>query len=165
MSNVFLKRLTICDEEPVFQMLQNIGNNENEFKNPVKGMSYIEFKLWLKQQDAWSRGENLPDGYVEQTVFWLYDGIIPVGVGKIRHKLTKSSRAVGGNIGYAISSEFRGKGYGCILLELLLKQTEVMNIKERLLTVEKNNFASKRVVEKNGGRLIKENDNRWYFEF
>lgn len=159
------RKLSVIDGKDVYNMLQHIGENENEFKNPVKGMNYDEYKQWLKQQDDWSRGENLPDGYVGQTIFWLYDNNLPVGIGKIRHALTDSSRQIGGNIGYAISDKYRGKGYGTIMLKMLLEKAREMNVREKLLTVEKNNPASKRVIEKNGGKLIAENDERWFFSF
>lgn len=160
-----LTQLSPYDKEPYYIMLQTIGTNENEFKNPVNGMTFKDYKKWLKQQYDWSRGENLPDGYVRQTCYWLMVKDIPVGIGKIRHSLTDQSRQIGGNIGYAISSEHRGKGYGTILLKKLIEKTNELGISEKLLTVEKYNYASKKVIEKNGGKLIKENEHRWFFEF
>ena len=162
---VELRELLTSDGKDVFQMLQTIVKDENAFTNPVKGMNYEVFKKWLIQQYQWSRCENLPEGFVGQTIFWLYDNEIPVGIGKIRHTLTEHSRKIGGNIGYAISNKFRGKGYGTIMLNMLLEKAREMNVREKLLTVEKNNPASKRVIEKHGGRLIDENDERWFFIF
>ncbi len=160
-----LRELSVLDGEDVFLMLQTIKDNENAFTNPVSGMDYDSYKQWLKQQYDWSLEINLPEGYVGQTIFWLYDNDMPVGIGKIRHALTDHSREIGGNIGYAISNNYRGRGYATILLKLLLDKAEEMNVNEKLLTVEKINPASKRVIEKNGGRLIKENDERWFFVF
>ena len=105
-----LVELSDHDLQQVYDMLQGIAANENEFKNEVNGMPYSEFPSWISRMEAWSRGEQLPDGYVPQTTFILYDGDIPVGMGKIRHLLNKYSRNIGGNIGYAISSGHRGKG-------------------------------------------------------
>lgn len=163
--NAFLQQLSTTDGYVFFAMLQKIGKDENAFTNPVCGMSFEEYQQWLKQQDDWSKGENLPSGYVGQTVFWLMVGEIPVGIGKIRHSLTESSRAFGGNLGYAISSEFRGRGYGSELLRELLWKADEMGIEEKVLTVEKYNYASKKVIENNGGILYDENEFRWYFEF
>lgn len=164
-SSIVLIQLSLYDGMAFYDMLQHIGKDENAFTNPVCGMSYEEYKEWLKQQDDWSRGENLPIGYVGQTVFWLMDGETPVGIGKIRHSLTESSRAFGGNIGYAISSEYRGRGYGSVLLKELLRKADEMGVAEKILTVEKYNYASKKVIENNGGKLYDENELRWYFEF
>lgn len=80
------------DGEDVYQMLQHIDAVENEFKNPVKGVSYERFREWLKQQYRWSHRENLPQGYVSQTSFWLIVDNIPVGFGKIGHTLTERFR-------------------------------------------------------------------------
>ena len=69
MQNATIKliQITPFDGEQYYEMLQHIGRQENDFTNPVHDMNYKEFKVWLKQQDDWSRGENLPQGYVPQT--------------------------------------------------------------------------------------------------
>lgn len=165
MNQIMLKQLSVDDGENVWRMLQNIDSNENEFKNEVKGMSFENFKSWLIQQDNWSKGKELPEGYVEQTTYWLYDGELVVGYGKLRHRLTEYSRVNGGNIGYAISQDYRGLGYGKYLFSLLLKEAENLGIEEIIATVEKNNISSKKVIEYCGGRIVEENQEKWYFSF
>lgn len=160
---LYLKKLSIQDGLDVFNMLHKIGFIENSFTNPVHNMSFLQFQDWLIQQNKWSKEEELPDGYVGQTIFWLYDDDTVVGLGKIRHKLTDASRKSGGNIGYAIHPQYRGKGYGNEILRLLLKEAQRMRLEEILLTVDKGNTASKLVVEKSGGLLIHENDRCWYY--
>lgn len=160
---VFLKPLSTNDGLDVFEMLQGIGTKENSFTNPVHDMTYNQFKDWLIQQDHWKKKIDLPEGLVEQSIFWLYDDDIPVGFGKIRHRLTDSSRINGGNIGYAINNRFRGKGYGKLILNLLLLEAKKMKIGEILLTVDNGNEASKRIIEENGGVLIDKNEQRMYY--
>lgn len=164
-SNVYLSKLSFDDNSLIYEMLQRIGKCENEFKNTANGLPYDQFKNWLKQQDDWSKGQNLPAGYVPQSIYWLYCDDIPVGIGKIRHSLNDNSRLVGGNIGYAIDPLYRGRGYATQLLSLLIKKAKELEIQELLLTVEKYNPASKRVIEKAGGIMIKETIERWYFSF
>ena len=163
--SLFLKQLSSEDGIDIFNMLKGIQSVENSFTNPVHDMDYTKFKNWLVQQDDWSKEINLPEGYVGQTIFWLIDDETPVGIGKIRHSLTPASRQNGGYIGYAISSDYRGKGYGNQILHLLLEKAELLKIEEKMLTVDKFNYASKSVIEKNGGVLFDENDERWYFKF
>lgn len=165
MAGIELKQLSTKDGLKVFEMLQRIGPCENEFKNTAHGLTFDEYKAWLVQQDDWSKGDNLPDGYVAQTIFWLFDGDKPVGIGKIRHKLNCHSRTIGGNIGYAIDPIYRGKGYATELLRLLLLKAREIGVLELLLSVEKYNPASKKVIEKNGGKLINENEDRFFFTF
>lgn len=159
-----LKQLTVQDGREVYEMLQRIGRDENAFSNIVNGMSYEDYKKWLIQQDEWSRDSCLQEGYVGQTTYWLMDGPVPVGYGKIRHQLTEKLRQAGGNVGYAIDPLYRGKGYGTCLMRELVKTAGERGIKEILATVEKNNYPSKKAIEKCGGKLIDENDSRWFFE-
>lgn len=161
----FLQQLTQNDSRIFFDMLKRIGKNENAFTNPVNAMSFEQYRRWLIEQNDWAMGRNLPDGYVAQTCFWLMEQSIPIGIGKIRHQLTAASREFGGNIGYAIDPIQRGHGYGTEILKQLLIQARNMKIKEILLTVEKNNVASKNVCLSNGGELFKENEYRWFFRF
>jgi len=164
MKKYILRKLSPSDGEDCFVLLQHIGLEENDFTNPVHDMNYDQFRSWLKQQYDWSIGENLPQGYVPQICYWLIEDSVPVGFGKIRVRLTEQSRLEGGNIGYAIDSRYRGKGLGSKLLELLLQAAKEINIEKPLITVKKFNYASKRVAEHNGGKLIKETDSWWYFE-
>lgn len=159
-----IRQLNIEDGQDIFLMLKDIESNENEFTNPVKEMEFKEFKEWLILMDNWSKGKELKESYVPQTIFWLFENEIPVGIGKIRHKLTEASRAFGGNIGYAIAKKYRGKGYATIFLNKLIEEAKKLNISEKILTVEKYNNPSKRVIEKNGGIIIDENDKRWILE-
>lgn len=160
-----IEQLKISDDIETYNLLQTIGACENEFKNSAFGISFSKYKDWLSEQDAWSRGEGLPEGYVPQTIFWLFDDETPVGIGKIRHQLNEHSRNIGGNIGYAIGDNYRGRGYATELLKLLVDKAKCMGVGEILLSVEKYNPASKRVIEKVGGILFNENLERWYFHF
>lgn len=160
-----LKELSVNDGQDIYDMLQKIGPSENEFHNIVNGMTYGDFKNWLLMQHDWSLGINLPEGYVRQWTFWLMDNGLPVGYGKLREKVTDESRKFGGNIGFAIVPEYRGKGFGYTLFQLLIRTAKERHIEELFSTVEKYNYSSKRIHEKCGGILINEDDIRWYFIF
>ena len=161
-----LIQLTTNDGVNIYNMLQRMGKSENAFNNEVHGMTYEEYQQWLIKQDHWSKGEELPEGYVRQWTYWLFDDEgNPVGYGKLRDSVTEQSRKFGGNIGFAISPLYRGKGYGTILFRMLLDMAKEKGIKEVISTVEKYNYASKTIHEKNGGILIEENDIRWIFSF
>lgn len=162
---ITLHKLSRNDGRDVFEMLKGIDAIENSYTNPTYEMRFSEFQEWLLQQEQWDKGESLPRGYVAQSIYWLYDDAVPVGMGKIRHELTQQSRENGGNIGYAISRPYRGKGYGSILLKMLLQEARRIGVKEVVLTIDLGNEASKRVCEKNGGCLFDENEIRQYYRF
>lgn len=157
-------KLTVDNIEP-FDLVNTILPVENEFKNTAYGLSLDDFRKWLVKQSNWAKGIDLPFGYVPQIIYWFYVDNTPVGMGKIRLELTESSKHVGGNIGYAIGSNYRGKGYGTIFLKLLIKEAKSIGVDDILLTVEKYNPSSKRAVEKAGGILINDSNERWYFIF
>ena len=158
-----LRPITPNENQTIYDMLQGIDRRENDFTNDVKDMPYEEFPEWCKLQYEYANGRLLPAGYVPQSIYWLYIDGEPVGIGKIRWKLTETSREAGGNIGYAISRQYRGHGYGTILLKSLIDIAKSGNCPELLATVKKYNYASKRVMEKCSGELVRETDERWYY--
>lgn len=147
-------------------MLQRIGPNENGFINNVNGMEYAEFPAWLEKRVNFSKGIGLADWMVPDSTFWLMADGVPVGMGKMRHRLTDALREAGGHIGYAIASDQRGKGYGKELLRLMLAKARCMGITEEILvTVNPGNIPSRRVVEANGGELRRETEEHVYYWF
>lgn len=158
-----LRPIAPNENQTIYDMLQGIDRRENDFTNDVKDMPYEEFPEWCKLQYEYANGRLLPAGYVPQSIYWLYIDGEPVGIGKIRWKLTETSREAGGNIGYAISRQYRGHGYGTILLKSLIDIAKSGNCPELLATVKKYNYASKRVMEKCSGELVRETDERWYY--
>ncbi len=165
MTDYMLCQLSPEDGIEIYEMLQRIDSQENGFNNEAKGLSFSEYKKWLVERDSWSRGENLPDGYVKQWMYWLKVNGIPVGVGKIREKTTESSKKWGGNIGFAIDSLYRGKGYGTVLFNQLLIQAKKKNIKEIYSTVKTYNASSNAVHIKCGGTIVNQEGDTCYYVF
>ena len=159
---ISLCQLSPSDGLEGYEMLQRIGEKENDFTNPMHGKSFEEYQVWLMQQDAWSREDNLPKGYTGQTCFWLKYNDTIVGLGKIRHSLTEQSRIEGGNIGIAIDPSHRGKGFATHFISLLLQRAQEMKIGEILITVKKYNYPSKKAFQANGCVVFKETDSWWY---
>ena len=160
-----LRQLSPKDGIDIYNMLQRIGPSENAFNNEVNSMTYNQYRQWLIERDAWAKGEQLPKGYVKQWIYWLVVNKIPIGFGKLRENVTIESRKFGGNIGYAIDSLYRGKGYGKVLFGLLLKQASNIKIHEVYSTIEKPNYISKKIHDSYGGKLVMEDDKRWYYLF
>ena len=161
--NIEIKKLSLEDGEEIYEMLQNIPANENGFINNVTGKSYEEFKVWLVKAMANSLQEGVIDGWkVPETTYWLYADGRPVGYGKIRHYLTDRLLADGGNVGYAIISSERNKGFGKIFLKLLLQESVSLNVDKILLTIREENKASFAVAVANGGIVEKIQAGKYY---
>ena len=163
---LYLQPVSLTDGREFYDMLQQIGSNENGFINRVCGMDYEYFPLWLEKQVNIAQGVGLADWMVPSSSFWLMDGGVPVGKGNLRHRLTDALREAGGHIGYAVASSQRGKGYGKTLLRLLLEEARRMGITEEILvTVYLGNLPSRRVAESCGGELRRETEERVYYWF
>ena len=108
---------------------------------------------------AWrehAAGRKLPRGYVPDSRYWLIRGRKILATGGLRHHLTPALEDYGGHIGYQVRPSQRGHGYATRLLALTLEKAREMGLKRVLVTCDKSNLASARVIEKNGGRLASE---------
>lgn len=113
-----------------------------------------DFDAYVKQLEDQSAGIDLPDGYVPMSVFWLVrnEGEV-LGVVHLRHRLNPALEHEGGHIGYHIRPSARGRGYATALLGLAIERLRSFGWNRVLVTCHTDNFASARVIEKNGGKL------------
>ena len=131
-------------------MLQEIPKEENGLINKANGLSFEEYKEWLKVKYVESGQTGLVDGWkVPSTTYWLYVDENPVGFGSIRHFLTDALREAGGNI-----------GYGKEILGHLLKEASQLGIDSALVTIHLDNVASKAAALANGGVITGQTDER-----
>lgn len=100
-----------------------------------------------------ARGENLAEGIVPQSVYWLVDeGGVIHGELRIRHRLTERLRLEGGHIGYTVRPSSRRRGVGKRMLALGLLEARQLGIDRALITCDESNLGSIGVIEGNGGR-------------
>lgn len=100
--------------------------------------------------------EKLSEGLVPASIYWLVDGDEWIGHVSIRHELNPALERLGGNIGYAIRSSKQNQGYGSRLLELALPLAKKLGICKALITCDKDNAASLKIIKKNGGKMFEE---------
>ena len=110
-------------------------------------------QLYIAKLLSEAEGENLPEGYVPQTTYWLVDNGEFIGRVSIRHRLTEKLLIEGGHIGYDIRPSKRKMGYGKKILALSLSKAKELVIKKVLVTCNENNIGSKKIIEANGGIL------------
>lgn len=85
--------------------------------------------------------------------FWLVDDNKFIGRIKVRHRLNKKLLRKTGHISYIIAKSERNKGYGTQALKLALQKAKELKLKRVLITCKENNLASKKIIEKNGGKF------------
>ena len=109
------------EKEWLFQ--RSIPVDENGFLNDYNDISREDFDSALETIIAQSKGEKLPEGYVPQTVYYLWNDDNIVGTFHFRHYLCQSLIEGSGHIGYYISPEYREKGVAKTLVTLLKNET------------------------------------------
>ncbi len=129
-----LRPLSVDDGIDIYEMLQEMPKNENGFVNNCNGRTFEDFRNWLIKSFNIANGTSLEEWMVPQNIYWLYVDKVPVGMGKLRHYLTDKLKEEGHG-GYAIRPSYRNKGYGTLLLKLIIEQAKEIKIDRLLLTV------------------------------
>ena len=138
-------------------------NDKHYFNKYKKALE--NFQDYLNDLRNYSEGNDLPQGEVITSTFWLIDKKDVVGVMRIRHQEIESA----GHIGYDISPDCRNRGYGFQILKLALEKVIKIGIEELILTCNINNTASKKIIEKNNGKLLgtifDEEENEYLYKY
>ena len=161
---ICLKQANPEDLEKEWQFVRDMPEDENGLTNEWAGVSREVFRdRALPQMLFFAEGKGLPEGYVPETFYFLWDGDTIVGQFRIRHFLCESLRVGAGHIGYFIARPFRGKGYGTEGLRLTLEEARrIVPEEEIYLRVNRDNPASLQVMLKNGGRIVDQNDTKYF---
>lgn len=169
--NLCIREINENDKIELLEMVEEIENDVIEdkfegFRN-IKGLTsdnYNDFMLNLEK----NKNTKLyyPDR-VDQTTFILVDDNNHIyGGTNLRHELNEGLLLHGGHIGYLIRPSERMKGYGSIILKLVLVECKKMGIDKALVTCREENIGSAKVIEKNGGvyenSKINPDDNKTY---
>ena len=105
------------------------------------------------------------DGLVPDSTFFCLDQERDrcVGAVNIRHYLNGGLLRSGGHIGDGVRPSDRGRGVGTRLVALALEECRRLGIGRVLMVCARDNAASARTIQKNGGVLENEiwEDGRW----
>jgi predicted acetyltransferase len=150
--------------DKLFDMLQEIGPQENGFQNPANGLPRTAFASYIAELVDKRNPQYLQPNRVPSHTYWFYtDQHEPAGFVKIRFELDDFLRREGGHIGYGMSHKHRHKGYGKKLLQLALQECHKHGVNEVLLICDKTNISSIRVIEANEGVLEKEEEGNLHY--
>ncbi len=159
-----LRKINIKDAKAQWAYTTNLPEDENGLTNPFYGVSYDEYiKNVLPTLISYEHPVNMPDWFVPETYYYLWDGERLVGEFRIRHYLTEALRNGAGHIGYSISKNDRGKGYGTVGLRLTIQIAKrIIPEDEIYLRVNKDNIASQKVMLNNGAYRVKEDEDHYF---
>lgn len=113
--------------------------------------NYKNYNEWLNEMKNRHTGENLPKGYVRENFYLCYEGKKLVGVFSLKFELTAFLLNYGGHIGYAVRPDMRNNGLATQMLQQGLKLAKNFGIEHILCVCNSDNYASEKVILKNGG--------------
>jgi len=161
MDNLILRKVKIEDKEGFSKYLEELVKASGSFKGVEfeDGLSFENLVKYYKEK------EQIPftNYYQNETPFFQYvmvekDTDTIVGAVNIRPFLNEMlDKNFEGNIGYSISSNCRGKGYGKLALSLAIKEFRKLSPNDKIvICCYKENVGSRKIIESHGGKLIEE---------
>lgn len=153
---MYLKEPSIDEKDRLIDMCNEFNNCDDIYKFEgifrLENLLTLEYENWLEQIEIDKHIEDVNPDWSNATSYVLMDEFGHVyGFCSLRHHLQGNLINIGGNIGYGIRPTERGKGYGTVLLKLLLEKAKEIGLNKVLLTCRENNDASRRLIEKFGG--------------
>lgn len=148
-------------ERPRVDLIESYRSLVDEFRAAGErlvpfplGYPYDDGTALVQRLDREAQGEDLPDGFVAHSTFWLVlGGQAVVGVSNVRHELTPFLRHEGGHVGYGVRPSARGRGFGTEILRQTLVRAAELGLASVLITCNADNVLSMRVIVRNRGVL------------
>ena len=135
----------------LYNMYQDIPENEVGSSNLLKGLTYKEFQNKVKEI---VKEETIINEKLNTTTkkYILVDDKKLIGEVGIRTTLNDFWINKGSQIFYKIRLSKRNKGYGNIILKLALEEARKLGFKQIRINCDDKNIRSKKVILKNGGK-------------
>ena len=161
-----LRKMNYDDVIEQWKYVTALPTDENGLTNPYEGVSFEEYRdTVLPELMMHENPINMPEWFVPETYYYLWDDDMLIGEFRIRHYLTESLKAGAGHIGYSIKKEFRGKGYGTKGLKLTLELArKIIPEEEIYLRVLKSNIPSFKAISNNGAYIAGEDETHYFLQ-
>ena len=153
-------------ERQAFEYIQEFLKYNSEINGTAGLNRYDNYDEWLLKLEKSLDIPNIPEDKVPGNTYFFIkaeDSKI-IGMITIRHKLNEALLDRGGHIGYSIRPTERKKGYGTLMLKLALEKCRELNLSKVLITCDKINVASAKVIQNNNGILENEVFNEAFSE-
>lgn len=118
-----------------------------------------ECEASIRLERLHAQGERLPIGWVPSRTYWLVrDHTTIIGTINLRSLLTPALLAGSGHIGFSVRPTCRGHGFAAVMLRECLTVAAADGMDRVLVTCDRLNIASARVIERCGGQLENEGE-------
>lgn len=158
-----LRKMNLQDIKEQWEYVTALPKDENGLTNPYEGITFEEYETTvLPELMMHENPVGMPEWFVPETYYYLWDSEVLVGEYRIRHYLTEALKVGAGHIGYSIKKEYRGKGYGTKGLAMVLDiAREIVPEDEIYLRVLKSNIPSFKAINSNGVYIAGEDETHY----
>ena len=120
----------------------------------IRKKDYHDFEAYIDSLEE----KDESNGRVPDSTFFCLDTDTNTFVGavNIRHYLNESLLLNGGHIGDGVRPSRRGEGIATKMIAMALEECKKLGLEKVLMVCDKDNIASRRTIEKNGGILENE---------
>ena len=134
--------------------LEHGDDAKDEYRDALARLRDDELPAWIDGLLADTRERAARSiGNVPSTHLWWLDGDRFLGRLQLRHRLTTFLRESGGHIGYHVIPPARRQGHGTAMLAAALPVAAELGLDCVLITCDRGNLGSRRIIEANGGLL------------
>ena len=158
-----LRKMNVKDAKAQWEYVTALPTDENGLTNAYEGVSFEEYvNRVLPELMMHETPVGMPEWFVPETYYYLWDEQVLVGEFRIRHYLTDALRAGAGHIGYSVKKELRNRGYGTKGLALVLDLArKIVPEEEIYLRVLKSNTPSLKAICRNGAYIAGEDEEHY----
>jgi predicted acetyltransferase len=158
MTGMYPEKVQLIDptegmREAYLDFLQDFEYSGEKEIHGMGGNAKEDFEAFVRELREKAMGIDLADGLVAASTYWLVSGDRVIGTCNLRHRLTEALLDFGGHVGYSVRPSERRKGYATLMLKLVLEKARQLGIRRALITCDRDNIASGRVIQNNGGVL------------
>ena len=147
----------INDKAMLQEYVQEHYENKETSISASLGLSSSEYSDWVEKMQ---RNASVGDEEWGKSLLYLcFDKSKLIGLLSIRYDLPEFLRKKYGDIGYGVRPSERNKGYATMMLQYALSVCRNKGMTKVILGCYKDNIASAKTIQKNGGILTEENNN------
>lgn len=160
MENLYLKLIDLSDKQPVLDFVSEMVAAGSEIHGlwDTDELTFEDMlnKLKNREKIKFDRYEQEELVHFQYLLYRKSDNKL-LGTFSLRPFPTSSLDAgFGGNIGYSVRPSERRKGYATAGLKLAIEALKKINDTKVFVCCDTDNIASKKVILKNGGKLVAE---------
>ena len=146
------------DKEQVISYIEDHYSNNEKSLSASNGLTSMYYEEWV---EIIHNNVTIPNGdWGKSLTYFVFDNKKLVGILNIRYDLSSELVNKYGHIGYGVRPSERKKGYATKMLKYALEECKKMGMEKVILGCYKDNIGSAKTIIKNGGILVREQDNK-----